>query len=139
MQASSGAQRLAQAPPTQSSQLEALQRLTQAPPTQRWQGPQLSWQPCAVQVWQTGSQNPWHDPDWQLRHAPWSQASRHSPLRHVSQVAQVLTQTPPGPQAWHWVASQVLWQTPPTQVRQGPALHGAQVPLRQVSQDAQVV
>jgi len=28
----------------------------QVPPTQRWQGPQLSLQPCAVQVWQIGSQ-----------------------------------------------------------------------------------
>ena len=70
MQVSSGAQRLAQVPLKQSSQLAGLHLLTQAPPEQRWQGPQLSRHPCAVQVWQTGSQNDLQEPDWQLRQEP---------------------------------------------------------------------
>ena len=137
--ASAGPHRYWQLPPTQSSHASGLQRLWQTPPTQRWQGPQLSLQPCAVQVWQIGSQNDWQEPDWQLRHAPRSQASKHSPLMQVSHEAQRLTQTPPAAQVWHWVASQVLWQTPPAQVWQRPGSHAAQVPLTQVWQEPQVV
>jgi len=50
----------------------------------------------------------------------------------VSHDAQNVMQAPPGPQVWHWVASQVLWQTPPTQVWQRPGSQAAQVPLTQV-------
>ncbi len=134
-----GPQRNWQAPATQSSHASGLHRFWQVPPTQRWQGPQLSLQPCAVQVWQIGSQNDWHEPDWQLRHAPRSQASKHSPLMQVSHVAQNVMQAPPGPQVWHWVASQVLWQTPLTQVSHRPGSQAAQVPLTQVWHDPHVV
>jgi len=58
-----GPHRYWQAPTTQSSQASGLQRFWQVPATQRWQGPQLSLQPCAVQVWQIGSQNDRQEPD----------------------------------------------------------------------------
>ena len=44
----------------------------------------------------------------------------------------MLTQVPPGPQVWHWLASHVLLQTPVTQVWQGATLQSLQVPLTQV-------
>ena len=138
-QDSVGPQRYWQAPATQSSHAFGLHLFWQVPPTQRWQGPQLSLHPCAVQVWQIGSQNGWQEPDWQLRHAPRSQASKHSPLRQVSHEAQNVMQAPPGPQVWHWVASQVLWQTPLTQVSHRPGAQAAQVPLTQVWQEPQVL
>jgi len=50
----------------------------------------------------------------------------------VSHEAHNVMQAPPGPQVWHWVASQVLWQTPPTQTWHSPGLQDAQVPLTQV-------
>lgn len=50
----------------------------------------------------------------------------------VSHEAQMLTQLPPGPQVWHRVASQVFWQTPPTQVWHWAALQAVQAPLTQL-------
>ena len=49
-QDSVGAHRLRHIPSMQSSQLFGSHRLWQAPFTQRWQGPQVSVQPWAVQV-----------------------------------------------------------------------------------------
>ena len=63
MHASAGPHRYWQVLPRQSSHASGLHRVWQVPPTHRWHGPQLSMQPCAVQVWQIESQNGWQEPD----------------------------------------------------------------------------